>query len=417
MRLRYFRQALVAVVVFLCSLTLFAQAPSDSVMTVTGRVFNEQNDPLPYVNISLRGTTLGTVSNQDGYFSLKIPKTDGNIIISVSYVGYYSTSASIKASLAHDMKFTLNPYPNLLNASAITLYDPEHIVRMALDKVRQNYPTFSIAQRGFYRETTQKGSRYISISEAVVDIVKSTYTRSSDLDRVKVLKGRRLVSQKSSDTLSVKLQGGPNLCLDRDVVKNQYDLFYKEDLTSYNYVFEESTTLDQRPLYVVHMTPRISNDDYPLYDALLYIDKESLAIVRVEFSVDMEDPDLVTQSILRKKPNGLRFTPQELSFTVSYREVDGLMILNYVRSDIRFRCDWRKRFFHSGYTIVSEMVATDVNASDVVPIPAREAFKDFDIFYDKVDDFSDPTFWGDYNIIEPTESLEHAVGRLKKRAK
>ena len=28
--------------------------------------------------------------------------------------------------------------------------------------------------------------------------------------------------------------------------------------------------------------------------------------------------------------------------------------------------------------------------------------------------FDDPDFWKDYNIIEPTESLENAIDKLKK---
>lgn len=31
-----------------------------------------------------------------------------------------------------------------------------------------------------------------------------------------------------------------------------------------------------------------------------------------------------------------------------------------------------------------------------------------------VDNFSDADFWNDYNIIEPTESLEKAVLKLRK---
>ena len=34
---------------------------------------------------------------------------------------------------------------------------------------------------------------------------------------------------------------------------------------------------------------------------------------------------------------------------------------------------------------------------------------------DKVSNFADEGFWGSYNIIEPTESLEHAVNKLKKQ--
>ena len=33
-----------------------------------------------------------------------------------------------------------------------------------------------------------------------------------------------------------------------------------------------------------------------------------------------------------------------------------------------------------------------------------------------VDEYWNPDFWGNYNIIEPTESLEHAVDKLKKQS-
>lgn len=61
------------------------------------------------------------------------------------------------------------------------------------------------------------------------------------------------------------------------------------------------------------------------------------------------------------------------------------------------------------------MVATDIQTEDVTPIAPKDAFRMGDSFYDRVDDFADPDFWGDYNILEPTESLEHAVERLRRR--
>jgi len=61
------------------------------------------------------------------------------------------------------------------------------------------------------------------------------------------------------------------------------------------------------------------------------------------------------------------------------------------------------------------MVATDVNMQNVSMIPRREAFSPNQVLGDKVMDFYDEDFWGAYNIIEPTESLESAVARLKKQ--
>ena len=62
------------------------------------------------------------------------------------------------------------------------------------------------------------------------------------------------------------------------------------------------------------------------------------------------------------------------------------------------------------------MVITDRNTDNVAPIPARDAFGVREVFYDKVNSYWDEDFWNDYNIIEPTESLENAALRLKKRS-
>jgi hypothetical protein len=49
------------------------------------------------------------------------------------------------------------------------------------------------------------------------------------------------------------------------------------------------------------------------------------------------------------------------------------------------------------------------------PISGRESFDQHDAFYDKVEYFRDPAFWEDYNIIEPTVSLDRAIDRLLKK--
>ena len=61
------------------------------------------------------------------------------------------------------------------------------------------------------------------------------------------------------------------------------------------------------------------------------------------------------------------------------------------------------------------MAVTSTSHDNVQPISGRESFDQRDAFFDKVDYFRDPTFWQDYNIIEPSESLDKAVHRLLKK--
>ena len=127
----------------------------------------------------------------------------------------------------------------------------------------------------------------------------------------------------------------------------------------------------------------------------------------------MSDVSKATRMMLVRKPLTLRFTPKELTFVLTYRQQDGVARMDYFRSSMSFRCDWKKRLIATNYTVVNELVVTDV-VEPAVPITRNEMFKPSDVLDDKAPLFLDPDFWKDYNIIEPSESLEHAVARLRK---
>ena len=61
------------------------------------------------------------------------------------------------------------------------------------------------------------------------------------------------------------------------------------------------------------------------------------------------------------------------------------------------------------------MVMVDRNDRPEERIRIKDAFKQRDVFYDVVEEYWNEDFWKDYNIIEPTESLESAVKKLKKQ--
>ena len=154
--------------------------------------------------------------------------------------------------------------------------------------------------------------------------------------------------------------------------------------------------------------------DYALYFVTLYIDRDNLTFTRIEASLDMRDQLKAIRAILVSKPMSLRFFPEEATLVFNYRPIgDDKIRLEYFRSTMRFSCDWRKRLFKTRYTAVNELVVTDVRP-EAIPIPRRERFRSTDFLNDKAEEFQDPDFWADYNIIEPSESLEHAINRLRK---
>jgi hypothetical protein len=209
------------------------------------------------------------------------------------------------------------------------------------------------------------------------------------------------------------MQGGPTQAVTFDVVKNNEILFNEDELSLYEFEMGMPTYIGDRLQFTIHFRPGSKEVEWALYGGTLYIDREFLSFTRIEMSLDMSDIPKATRMMVVRKPLSLRLTPRELSIVINYRLQGEKSRLEYFRSTMRFNCDWRKRLFATSYAVVNELVVTDVR-EPAVQIPRTEMFRTVDILSDKAAEFLDPDFWKDYNIIEPTESLEHAIGRLRK---
>ena len=397
-------------VFWLCSLCALAQG--DDVWTLSGKVTDAKTRK-PMAHVSVTDRSVGTVTNEAGEFVLKLPSAPETVTFSC--LGYKTQRLSAKALGSVRVEVRLEPSSVMLDEIVVQGADAKELVRKAMAKIVDNYPNVPNLLRGFYRETVDKRGHFTCISEGVVDVYKTGYDKNDWRDGVAIIKGRRLLSQRPGDTLSVKLQGGPVLPIILDVVKESEVLLNEEELNNYSFRYVTMSKADDRNQYVVEIAPLLVVP-YALYHGRLYIDQETLAFTRIELSLDMRDTDKVTQMILKKKPTGLRFTPHELSIYIDYKTDNGITRINYIRNVIRFRCDWKRKLFKSNFMVTSEMVVTDrQEGKDLKPIKSRDTFNRKDNFYDKVVYFNDPDFWGHDNIIEPTEDLLKGIEKIKKR--
>ena len=388
-------------ILLIAPLAMYAQQ-----VVIGGNVVDDKTgDPLGQVSIS--AGRISVVTNEDGDFSLKLAEAPGVII--VSHLGYKTKRVKVKNG--DELKVRLQPTTIHLREVVVMNEDPRELVDIAISKIPDNYSKVPELLKGFYRETAMKRKHYIYVAEGVEDMYKTPYNRSIGRDRVAIVKGRRLLSQKQGDTLGVKVMGGPVQAVVMDLVKNRDFLLNKEDLDVYKFTMGIPEYINDRLQYVVQMEPSESMP-YALYHGKLYIDSERLAFTRIELNLDMADKDKATRTMLVKKPLGVKFKPRELSSVVDYRYEDGVTRISYLRNTFRFNCDWKKRLFATSFTATCEMVVTDSSSGDVQPIASRSSFDSRDAYYDKVEYFLDPDYWRSYNIIEPSESLDKAIRKL-----
>ena len=385
---------------------------------INGVVLDRQTGrTLSHVSVTAEGGKEHTVTNDDGRFSLKTQRIPQ--YIQLSHIGYKTRRQQIQHGQTSNLRIMMAVNTVGLHEVVVTRNDPLEIVKAAMDRIEKNYPQKPELVRCFYRETARRGSRFISVAEAVTDMYKTGYSRGPERDAVAILKGRRLMSMKARDTLGVKIQGGPVMPLMVDIAKNREYVLKAENFGLYDFSMDMPALIDDRLQYVVSMQPKM-HTMYPLMYGKLFIDQETLAFTRAELQLDVSNWRSASDYMLVKKPFGLRFRPKELTVTIVYTtDTQGVTRMSYVRNEMRFNCDWKRRLFASPFTTVSEMVVTDRRqmGEEVKRPKGRNSFGIRERFYDKVEYFEDPDFWADYNIIEPTESLENAIGKLKKKVR
>lgn len=394
--------------IILALLTVLPWIAAAQVFSVSGRVVDAQSgNPLESVLVSSETGGPSTVTNADGNFTLKSEAPLPFLVF--SYMGYSSVRVTPGEG---PLRIKMYRQSIALPGASILSGDPYEIVRAARDLIPDNYSQDLETLLCFYRETVRKRQKFVYVSEAVARLNKGPYSHNVFNDRAALDKSRVLISQKKSDTLRVKMLGGPAQALSLDAVKNLEMLLEDDELNNYNLEIGKPEFIDGRAQFVITVIPA-ENTPNPLYNGTLYIDQQRMSFTRMELSMDMSNPEKVTAAILRKKPSGLRFKPQEVTLTLNYHTDGDVTRLSYFRNTMRFTCDYKKRLISTDFTMVNELVVTG-RIVPPVPINRTEMFRLGDALGDTAELFSDPAFWEDYNIIEPSESLEHAIGRLKR---
>ncbi|MBT8320315.1 MAG: carboxypeptidase-like regulatory domain-containing protein, partial [Eudoraea sp.] len=311
---------------------------------------SKSNAPLVFASLVLEGSNISTVTNTEGSFLLKVPKSieEGNVI--VSFLGY--RNKSIPLSQLGEDKNKIGLDISVTELSEVNISVPKNalaLVREVLRRKGENYYNDPALMTAFYRETIKKRRRNVSLSEAVVSIYKTPYT-SSRKDAVQLYKARKNTDYSKLDTVALKLQGGPFNALFVDVMKYPDFIFTPESIEEYKFSYTRSTTINDRLIYVIEFKQR-SNIQEPRYVGKLFIDANKKVLTSAVFSLNITNRQMASRMFVRRKPRNARVYPTQVAYRVDYREKDGLWYYGYSNALLEFKINWDKKLFNSVYSM------------------------------------------------------------------
>ncbi len=391
------------------------QTDTSEYLQFSGVVKNSKTKKLlEFANISVDGTNISTITNSDGGFLLKVPKNVMENKVTITYLGFYNKVIPLSDFSTKKNIIELDEFIERLPEVSVIAKDPEFLIKKVIDNIRNNYLQDPVIMTAFHRESIKKKNKYASLSEAVVEIYKQPYQSLSN-DYIKLLQARKSSDYKRLDTLLIKLQGGPYNTLNFDIIKNKKIVLNEDIFKNYKFTFDKSMSINNRSTYVLNFR-QYSSIPNPLFYGKLYIDAQSYALIKAAISLNLDSKESASKYFVKKKPSKAKVEPTMANYYVDFHEKNGKWHYSYSRIELAFKIDWDKKLFNSMYFITIEMAVTDWKLnSENVSLKGKEKLKSNIILEEKASGFSNPEFWGDYNIIEPEKSIENAIKKIQRQ--
>ena len=105
---------------FLSTIQLSAETPVPTDANIFGHVINSDNEHIPYINISIKNTTVGTVTDATGHYSFKNLK-EGTYTLVVSGVGYKSEEKTVTVIKNKTQEVNFSIKEDVLNLNEVVV--------------------------------------------------------------------------------------------------------------------------------------------------------------------------------------------------------------------------------------------------------------------------------------------------------
>ncbi len=365
----------------------------------------KKEEALKYASVSLLNKPIGTISNVDGNFLLKIHPDFIRDTVVISCMGFTQLLIPAYKILDEDI-IVMHPFSIKIKEVKVVATTPEKLLKHIRENLFKNYSDDPKLMTAFYRETVKQDDDYINVSEAVIEILKAPYSNSARSDLVRIIKGRRSPDVKPFQWLNFKLQGGPFTITKLDIVKTVETFIDEKYQNLYDYHISKVIWYNENPVYVLEFNP-LGDFNENGFVGEMYVHRETFAIVHVGFHYTKNGLKNAQSEMIKKKPKGVKARPTFTNYEANYQQYNGKWHLANVKASVKFKVRSKNDRINSEYYSVSDLLITDIHDTELKKFNRDESFSHRDIFVEMINNY-DSDFWENYNIIKPDEDLHNA---------
>lgn len=356
---------------------------------------------LPYVALQVSGTYVGTQSNADGHYVLKVADNRLSDTVVFSLMGYEKLHISI-SDLRKQRHVKLTPHA--LDLKEVTVKDfasPQSLLDEVLRRIPQNYHSTPTVSTFFFRNWSMANDSLYFFYESLTDVYRAGYGNFNKRLIYIGFSGKSNLKSNYKDILKHRLPmfdttyllsvvGSPSTMRSMmtyydhaailDVVEfpNASYVFAKRKRKDYNYKLEEFTDAEGKEFYLITMMSKSDKS----YTFSLVIDKADLAVCKItyQYSGEYTNSDNFMQKIVSPFKSGVVYYDTR---EYVYKKIAGKYTLFSYRSAAssdnvcHMEYGYQNAMEHQSYkhSYVYQLVDFRKNDTDILPDNVIKAVK------------------------------------------
>lgn len=241
---------------------------------IKGQVKNYKNDAIPNTHIFISGEPIGSVTNNQGLFSLKIPYNKCKNTLIFSHVEYESDTATFDCSNPKSLNIILKEREYVLDEIVIQSLSVEDIMTKVISDLENNFQLPSITYTFFTRITESIKDKPILLEEFIYKLYHDE-TSKPEYNIIKV-RGKgysRLGESRYKEARLIDIHGTDSHIMLRYIP----DFLQKGKFKKYNYKIMDEVIDEDEEYYVIS----IDSDRY-LKGGLIHVNMSDYGITYME---------------------------------------------------------------------------------------------------------------------------------------
>jgi hypothetical protein len=397
-------------VIFFCCLQTLMLAQATRV--ISGQVSNaSNNEPLAFATVALKKQLIGILTNEEGKFDLYIPESLKSDTLLISYLGYKPKLIEI-STISGPLAIKLQSSAIELKEIVIRPMPPEHYIRLAMRRLKENYAAVPFETNAYYREKVLENKNLVKCDEGIfktyypnyLDTVRNQdqlmlFRRAENIQQVtfmseekkkkedreaarqkkKEAKGKKGEEKKSEkkDDIEIDLGssfGGPQTILRSSNLARKSEGFLDSlKFKDYEYSFAKSSTYNNTEIMVIDFKTK-GRVDHLRESGKVYLDMANYSIIKFESSGVFDIPAIIKPILFLY---GLGIDDPLYTKHVEFQLING----RWYPKDIHYYVDlkltrrhWFKSNEHSDFEIEQVFAVNKSKIENTTPIPQEKRF-------------------------------------------